>query len=91
MKIIGGDTVLSSCCKWLKTRLSAMRDNLWNKKIQHNNNNNNNLGKVDVVKLIISRVILNVYICTEQYNIINFKCKVNQGLWAPCNSSTTFK
>ena len=44
MKIIGWDIVLSSCCKWLKTRLSTMRDNFWKyKKIRkHNNNNNNN-------------------------------------------------
>ena len=52
MKIIGWNIVLSSYLKWLKTRLSAMRDNFWKyKKIrQHNNNNNNNnnnnLGKV---------------------------------------------
>ena len=50
MKIIGWNIVLSSYLKWLKTRLSAMRDNFWKyKKIrQHNNDkNNNNLGKVE--------------------------------------------
>ena len=44
------ETGLSSCCKWLQTRLSVMLNNFEKyMKIQHNSN----LDKVDVEKLII--------------------------------------
>ena len=51
-----------------------MRDN-FGKCIRRGQHNNTNLTKVDVVKLIINKVILNVYICTGQNK--RFKSKVN--------------